>query len=268
MDLNYTSQELAFRDKVHDFLQAKLPKDLQAKVLNHKRLKKEDHVRWHKIVAAKGWAGASWPVQYGGPGWSPVQQHIWEVENGRAGSPGILPFDVNTVGPVIIAFGNEAQKRYYLPRILSCDDWWCHGYSELGSDPELASLKMCSERHGDHYFVNSQKTWTTLAQHADMILVWCAPILRRARRGWSCSKYLFGHERSNIAAAGRSKRELLFLKYLASEQDCNGQPLLDDPVFAAKVARFEMELMALEVTVPRVISQESGRRAASFINHH
>ena len=73
------------------------------------------------------------------------------------------------VAPVIMAFGSEAQKARYLPRILSCEDWWCQGYSEPGAGSDLASLKTTAERQGDHYIVNGQKTWTTLAQHADMI---------------------------------------------------------------------------------------------------
>jgi alkylation response protein AidB-like acyl-CoA dehydrogenase len=167
MDLNYTAEDLAFRDTVRAFLEANLPKDLQNKVLSHKRLSKEDFVRWHKIVAKQGWVGTGWPVEYGGTGWTPVQRHIWEEECARAGTPAILPFGVNMVAPVIMAFGNEAQKRYYLPRILNCDDWWCQGYSEPGSGSDLASLKTRAERQGDHYIVNGQKTWTTQGQYAD-----------------------------------------------------------------------------------------------------
>ncbi|HJW57730.1 MAG TPA: acyl-CoA dehydrogenase family protein, partial [Burkholderiaceae bacterium] len=146
MDLHYTADDLAFRDKVHAYLDANLPQDLQHKMLNHKRLTKGDYVRWHKIVARQGWVGAGWPVEYGGTGWSAVQRHIWEEECARAGTPPILPFGVAMVGPVIMAFGNEAQKRYYLPRILNCDDWWCQGYSEPGSGSDLASLKTRAER--------------------------------------------------------------------------------------------------------------------------
>jgi alkylation response protein AidB-like acyl-CoA dehydrogenase len=167
--LNYTADDLSFRDMVRAYLDANLPQDLQHKVLNHKRLVKEDFVRWHRIVARQGWVGTGWPVQYGGTGWSAVQRHIWEEECARAGTPRIMPFGVHMVAPVIMAFGNDAQKRYYLPRILNCDDWWCQGYSEPGAGSDLASLKTRAERQGDHYIVNGQKTWTTLAQHADMI---------------------------------------------------------------------------------------------------
>ena len=310
MDLNYAPAELAFRDTVRAWLQANLPADLQHKVLNHKRLNKADFVRWHKIVAAQGWVAPNWPVEHGGTGWSKAEQHIWEEECARAGTPAIMPFGVNMVAPVIIAFGNDAQKRHYLPRILSCEDWWCQGYSEPGSGSDLASLKTRAERDGEHYVVNGQKTWTTLAQHADMMFclvrtdngvrkqegisfllidmktpgitvrpiitldedhevnevffdkvrVSVANLIGEENKGWTYAKYLLGHERTGIAAVGRSKRELVFVKRIAGEQHKNGKPLVDDPLFATKLAALEIELMALELTVLRVISQEGKRR--------
>jgi len=311
MDLNYAPEDLAFRDRVRAWIDANLPKDLQHKVLNHRRLKRDDFVRWHRIVHQQGWVAPNWPVEHGGTGWSKVQQHLWEEECARAGTPPILAFGANMVGPVIIAFGNEAQKRYYLPRILSCEDWWCQGYSEPGSASDLASLKTRAERNGDHYIVNGQKTWTTLAQHADMMFclvrtdtgarkqegisfllidmktpgITVRPIITldedhevnevffdnvrvpvqnlvgEENRGWTYAKYLLGHERTNIAAVGRSKRELMFIKRLALRMQKGGRPLIEDPVYAHKVAALEMDLMALEVTVLRVIYQEAKQRA-------
>jgi len=309
MDLNYTAEDLAFRDEVRTYLEANLPQDLQQKVLNHKRLSREDFVRWHKILAKQGWVATGWPAEYGGTGWTATQRHIFEEECARAGTPAILPFGVNMVAPVIMAFGNQTQKDYYLPRILSCEDWWCQGYSEPGSGSDLASLKTRAEREGDHYIVNGQKTWTTLAQHADMIFclvrtdtgvrkqegisfllidmktpgITVRPIIMldeehevnevffdnvkvpvenligEENKGWTYAKYLLGHERTNIAAVGRAKRELQFLKRIAAKHQKNGLPLIDDAVYASKVASLEVELMALEITVLRVISQDSGR---------
>ncbi len=310
MDLNYTADDLAFRDTVRTYLEANLPADLQQKVLNHKRLSKEDFVRWHKILAKQGWVGSGWPVEYGGTGWSAVQRHIWEEECASAGTPTIMPFGVNMVAPVIMAFGNDAQKKHYLPRILNCDDWWCQGYSEPGSGSDLASLKCRADREGDFYIVNGQKTWTTLGQHADMIFclvrtdsggrkqegisfllidmhtpgitvrpiimldedhevneVWfdnvkvpVQNLIGEENKGWTYAKYLLGHERTNIAAVGRAKREMEFLKRIASQQQKNGKPLIEDPLFSAKVATLEIEIMALEVTVLRVISMDNAKR--------
>lgn len=125
MDLNYSAADDAFRQEVRGWLEAELPKDIQDKVLNHRRLNRDDFVRWHKALAAKGWSVPHWPVEWGGTGWSPIQKHIWDEECARIGAPGVLPFGVSMVAPVIMKYGNEAQKCYYLPRILDCTDWWC-----------------------------------------------------------------------------------------------------------------------------------------------
>ncbi|QVL44100.1 MAG: acyl-CoA dehydrogenase family protein [Alcanivorax sp.] len=169
MDINYTAEERAFRDEVRTFLNEKLPKDISSKVKEHKRLGKEDTIRWQKILNAQGWLALHWPKEYGGTGWSPIQKHIFEEECAEAGAPTVLPFGVNMVAPVIIKFGTQEQKDYYLPRILRSDDWWCQGYSEPGAGSDLAGLKTRAVRDGDHYIVNGQKTWTTLGQHANMI---------------------------------------------------------------------------------------------------
>jgi alkylation response protein AidB-like acyl-CoA dehydrogenase len=305
MDLDYTEEDRAFRDQVRAFLDQQLPSELQHKVRSHLRLSKEDYVRWHKILYKQGWVAPGWPREHGGPGWTAVQRHIFEEECAAAGAPQVLPFGVNMVAPVIMAFGSQAQKDHYLPRILSCEDWWCQGYSEPGAGSDLAALKTSAVRDGDHYIVNGQKTWTTLAQHANMIfcLVRTDPAVRKQEgisfllvdmhspgvtvrpiimldedhevnevffdnvrvpvanlvgeenKGWTYAKYLLGHERTGIAAVGRSRRELAFLKRLANREQKNGKPLLEDPLFAAKVAALEIELMALEMTVLRVLAK-------------
>ena len=169
MNMNYTAEELAFRDEVRAFLDEKLPADIAAKVKGFRRLSKEDHQRWQKILCEQGWYATHWPAEYGGVEWTPVQKHIWDEESCRYGVPRSIPFGVNMVAPVIIKFGSEEQKQTYLPRILSGEDWWCQGYSEPGAGSDLASLKTRAVRDGDHYIVNGQKTWTTLGQHANMI---------------------------------------------------------------------------------------------------
>ena len=169
MDINYTAEERAFRDEVRTFLNDKLPKDISSKVKEHKRLGKEDTIRWQKILNEQGWLALHWPKEHGGTGWSPIKKHIFEEECAEAGAPTVLPFGVNMVAPVIIKFGTQEQKDYYLPRILRSDDWWCQGYSEPGAGSDLAGLKTRAVRDGDHYIVNGQKTWTTLGQHANMI---------------------------------------------------------------------------------------------------
>ncbi|HXP77500.1 MAG TPA: pimeloyl-CoA dehydrogenase large subunit [Stellaceae bacterium] len=169
MDLRFTPEEIAFRNDVRGFFRAALPPEIRRKMVEGRHLGKQDIVRWQRILNDKGWAVPHWPVEWGGTGWSSTQQYVFQEEMQQAPAPQPLPFGVNMVGPVIIAFGSEAQKHHYLPRIRGIEDWWCQGFSEPGSGSDLASLKTSAKRVGDHYIVNGQKTWTTLAQHADMI---------------------------------------------------------------------------------------------------
>jgi pimeloyl-CoA dehydrogenase large subunit len=169
MDLRFTSEELAFRDEVRNFCSEKLPASIRAKLVEGRRLAKDDIVTWQRILNDKGWAVANWPVEWGGTGWTPVQQYLFQEELQLAPAPQPLAFGVTMVGPVLIAFGSEAQKQRFLPRIANLDDWWCQGFSEPGAGSDLASLRTSAKRDGDHWIVNGQKTWTTLAQHADWI---------------------------------------------------------------------------------------------------
>ncbi|MXN66347.1 pimeloyl-CoA dehydrogenase large subunit [Stappia sp. GBMRC 2046] len=169
MDLNFTPEEATFRDEVRAFLKAELPGELSDKVLSGHTLSKEDMERWHAILNGRGWLASTWPTEFGGTGWSPVEKHIFEEECCLAGAPRIVPFGLHMLGPVLIRFGSKAQKAHYLPRILDGSDWWCQGYSEPGAGSDLASLRTSAVRDGDHYVINGQKTWTTLGQHANRI---------------------------------------------------------------------------------------------------
>tara|TARA_X000000950_G_scaffold26878_2_gene28881 strand:- start:742 stop:1917 length:1176 start_codon:yes stop_codon:yes gene_type:complete len=169
MDINFSDADNQFRQEVKDYLDNKYPKHVKEKQNNGEQLTKQDMIDYHKSLYEQGWAGYNWPVEYGGTGWSPTQIYIFQEELGYANTPTILPFGLNMVGPVIYTFGNEEQKKKFLPDILEFNTWWCQGYSEPGSGSDLASLKTKAVRDGDHYIVNGSKTWTTLAQNADWI---------------------------------------------------------------------------------------------------
>ncbi len=312
MDLNFTAEELAFRDEVRTFLENELPADISAKVKGGQPVGAQDYVRWQKILHKRGWGGPGWPTQFGGPGWGPVEMHIFDEEAAAAGAPRMVPFGLKMVAPVIMAFGSPEQQKRFLPRILSADDWWCQGYSEPGAGSDLASLKTRAERQGDHYIVNGQKTWTTLGQYADWIFclvrtdpnapkrqqgisfllidmktpgitvrpiitmdgahevneVWFENVkvpvenlVGEENKGWTYAKFLLGHERTNIAGVGAAKRELKRLKKIARQETKNGKPLIEDPLFSAKIAQVEVDLMALEITNLRALSAEAEKRA-------
>ncbi len=169
MNLLFSPKDEEFRASVREFAKKNMLPDTSKRVGNGLRIHKEDILNWQKILYKKGWGAVSWPAQFGGPGWNATQQYIFEEETSAANAPIQLPFGLKMVGPVIMAFGNKTQQDYYLPRIISGQDWWCQGYSEPGSGSDLASLKTKAVDHGDHYVVNGQKTWTTMAQYADMI---------------------------------------------------------------------------------------------------
>jgi alkylation response protein AidB-like acyl-CoA dehydrogenase len=173
MDINFSKEDIAFRDEVRDWLANDYPKHVKEKTDSGITISKQDLVDFHKALSNKGWMGYNWPTEYGGTGWSASKLYIFNKELGLAGCPPILPFGVGMVGPVIYTFGNDEQKETFLPDILNFNTWWCQGYSEPGSGSDLASLKTKAVKRNDldeeYYVVNGAKTWTTLAQNADWI---------------------------------------------------------------------------------------------------
>src|SRR5574343_265097 len=274
MDLNFTPQEEAFRAEVQRFLNDEVPARLKEKGDAGKRFTKADFEEWHALLNKKGWLASGWPVEYGGTGWNPVEKFIFDNECALAHTPRIQPFGVAMVAPVIIKYGNEAQKRYWLPRILNGQDWWCQGYSEPGAGSDLASLKTSAVRDGDHYIVNGQKTWTTLGQHANMIF--CLVRTDREAKPQQGISFLLidmatpgieirpiithdgEHEINNIAGVGHSVAVLDRLKHLASRVMKNGKPLDQDPLFAARLAKVEIDLENMKTTNLRVIAAVAG----------
>ena len=306
MDLQFTAEELAFRQEVRDWVRAHLPADIASKVRQAQRLSKDDLQRWAKILGAKGWHGWAWPKQFGGPGWNAVQRHLFEEECALAGAPRVAPFGPVMVAPVIMAFGSPEQQQRFLPGIMSGEVWWSQGYSEPGSGSDLASLKCRAERQGDKFIVNGQKTWTTLGQYGDWIFclvrtstegkpqtgisfllidmkspgvtvkpiitldgehevneVWfdnvevpAENLIGEENKGWTYAKHLLAHERTNIADVNRAKRELERLKRIATAEG-----LMDDQRFRDQIALCEVDVVALEMMVLRVLSGErSGKQ--------
>ena len=307
MDLQFTPDERAFRAEIRAWVAENLPKEISHKVHHALHLTREDLQRWARILGRRGWLGAAWPRQFGGPGWSAVQKHLFEEECALAGAPRIVPFGPVMVAPVIMAFGSPEQQRRFLPGIASGDVWWSQGYSEPGSGSDLASVKTRAERRGDKYIVNGQKTWTTLGQYGEWIFclvrtsnegkpqtgisfllvdmkspgVSVKPIVLldgepevnevffdnvevpaenlvgEENKGWTYAKHLLAHERTNIADVTRSKRELERLKRIA-----RAEGLWDDPRFRDRIALLEVDIVALEMLVLRVLSAEkSGKQS-------
>ena len=171
MDLNLTAEEAAFRDEVRAFIARELSPETREKMILGREIGKKDIVDWQRKLNARGWAVPNWPVEYGGQGWSPMQEYLFQTEIEQAPAPASLPFNTSMVGPVIATFGSPEQKAKFLPATANLDIWWCQGFSEPGAGSDLAGLKTTARREGDFYIVNGQKTWTTMAQYADWIFM-------------------------------------------------------------------------------------------------
>ncbi|MFM2271090.1 MAG: hypothetical protein RL702_155 [Pseudomonadota bacterium] len=157
----------AFRQEVRDFLRDNIPADLTERVREDFDLTREDMQRWNAILHKQGWSVPNWPVEFGGPGWSPIQRHIFAEECGRADAPAISGFGHALVGPIIYTFGSDYLKERYLPGIRSGEEFWCQGFSEPNAGSDLLALTTRATDCGDHWLVEGRKIWTTLAHYAD-----------------------------------------------------------------------------------------------------
>jgi alkylation response protein AidB-like acyl-CoA dehydrogenase len=305
MDLSFQPEHLRFREEVRDFIRTAMPPHLAEKAAVDGNFSHHESMEWHKILHHKGWIAPHWPVEVGGPGLDVTRRFILTEELELAGAPQLSPFGLAMVGPLIIQFGNEAQKRRFLPKILSGEEVWCQGYSEPNAGSDLASLKTRAEDDGHgNFVVTGQKTWTTYAQYADWIFLlvrtdatakkqsgisfllcdmktpgvtvkpflttggtpaFCETFFEGAvvpkenlvgplNGGWTMAKALLGHERTLIAAVGQSARAIRRVKRIAAATLAHGRPLLDDPVFRAKIARLEIRHRALQMANYRTIA--------------
>ncbi|QEZ46230.1 acyl-CoA dehydrogenase family protein [Cupriavidus oxalaticus] len=169
MDMDISAEEQQFRREVREFALANLPQTVRDKVLFGEKLEKAEYVDWQQRLYRQGWIAPSWPVEYGGTGWSLSKRRVFHHELALCCAPETISFGVTMIGPVLYTFGSGAQKAKYLPGILRSETWWCQGFSEPNAGSDLASLKTRAHDRGDHYVVSGQKTWTTHGRHADMM---------------------------------------------------------------------------------------------------
>ena len=173
MDLTISKQYQDFRDEVRDFLAQHLTPEIReaGRLATSVFSDADTAMAWQKILHDKGWVAPHWPKAYGGTGWDIVERSIFAEECLKAEAPLLIPMGLQMCGPCIIGYGTQEQKDYYLPRILSGEDFWCQGYSEPNSGSDLASLQTFAESDGDDYVINGTKIWTTYAHHANKIFM-------------------------------------------------------------------------------------------------
>lgn len=318
MQLGLDAEERAFRDDLRAFFATSVSPGFRSRLRAGLRLDPEEIVAWQKLLAAKGWGAPTWPVEFGGCGWSPTQIYLFELEAARADAPIQFHQGLELIGPIIFTFGTAEQKAYYLPRIISGEDWWCQGYTEPGAGSDLASLQTRAVRDGDHYVVNGQKMWTSYAHVAtqmfclvrtssgtqrqaglsmllvdmtspgltvrpietmdekrhsnevflDDVHVPAANLVGEEGGGWSLGKVLLDRERSfGAASALRLSQHLRGLKAAAAERCIGTVRVIDDPLFLSRLSQIEIETMAVEVMVMRLMAdaasgKDSGPRAS------
>jgi alkylation response protein AidB-like acyl-CoA dehydrogenase len=313
MDIEWTTEELAFRDQVRAFFKAQLPDSIRTAGQRMTSVY-SDHtaaMQWQRILYQQGWAAPAWPVRYGGCDWSVAQHYLFARERAIAGAPPLSPMGIQMCAPALIAFGTEEQKNFFLPKMLSGQHLWCQGYSEPGSGSDLASLQMSAIQDGEDFICNGSKIWTTHADLADWIFclvrtsverkpqlgitfllidmrtpgITVQPIVSPAGehiqnqvffsevrvakanvvgaigQGWSVAKYLLEFERGGVAYAPELQTRLDELRAFASSAPGEStDTLLDDPLFAARIADVSIKVAALEIFELRIMSALSAGR--------
>ena len=307
MRLSFTPEDEAFRQDVRTFVRTQLPAGIKKKVELGLRLEHADYVNWFNRLEARGWLTPGWPVEHGGPGWTPLQRYLFDEETLLGGAPRIIASGIQMLGPVLITYGTPEQKARYLPDIRASRTWWAQGFSEPGAGSDLASLRTSAvlAPDGQSFVVSGHKVWTSYATWCSMMFalvrtdpaaakpqegisfllidmtspgVTVRPIrmleggtdlnevfldqvrvprenlVGELHKGWGHGKFLLGHERTGIAGIGSCKQQLSRARQLAARQG-----LQDDALLQARLAQFEVELMALEVTALRLLG--AGQRS-------
>lgn len=301
-----TMSDDEFRQMVRDFIKETLPPEMAARWKKMYHPYKPDVVWWTGKLNERGWSVPGWPVEYGGPGWTVSQRHIFEEEVFLAGCPAISPQGLTLVGPVICHHGTQAQKDYHLPRIRSGEIMWAQGFSEPNAGSDLAALQCRAIREGDEYVVNGQKIWTSEAHYSEWVFmlvrtstegkkqagisfmlidlstpgITIRPIISidgghelnevffdnvrvpaenlvgEENMGWTYAKELLAEERTFSAEVKRHKGQLARIKAIARETKIRGRPLIEDPHFQRRLAQLEIEVLAHEATLWRVVAEE------------
>jgi alkylation response protein AidB-like acyl-CoA dehydrogenase len=296
-----SEEDLAFQTQIRGTIERAYRPELRAKNAVQAGIYAEPELarEWAKILYGLGWSAPAWPTQYGGTGWTWRQREIFQRECSRADTPLIPGMGLNLCGPVIMRYGTEEQKAFFLPRILSGEHYWAQGYSEPQAGSDLASVQMRAVRDGDDYVLNGSKIWTTHGHAANWIFLLVrtrtegkrqqgitflvspmdapgitvrpiismsgehevnqiffddvrVPVANRLgeeNEGWTVAKYLLEFERgAGVIGASLMAGLDIIKRVSASEPGGDGRPLSEDAIFQQRVAKLEIDLMAVDWT--------------------
>jgi alkylation response protein AidB-like acyl-CoA dehydrogenase len=311
MRFEFSADDEAFRLEVRAFFREHLPRDLARRFhIGAHPPPRSDVRRFQALLHSRGWGAPHWPEEWGGTGWSPLRKHLFMQELYNADGLDYGWQGLHMVAPVLIAFGSEAQKRRYLPPMISGDEFWAQGFSEPGAGSDLANLRTEAVLDGDEWIVNGQKIWTSDAAMSEwgfflvrtdatvkpqrgisfLLIKLDTPgitirpivsieggtglnevflenvrvprdsLVGEAGMGWTYAKYLLEKERTTSAFLYSNKCELEKARAIAQRETVGGVPLIATPAFAARLARVEVDVLALEYSVLRVLSNEKNRQ--------
>jgi len=305
MILDLAPEDREFQQEVRDFFENSIPEDWKKTVRAGLRLSPENLIAYQRRLAERGWGAPTWPTEYGGPGWTPQQLHIFWSEASAADAPAQFHQGLELIGPIIFTYGSQAQKDFYLPRIIGGEDWWCQGYSEPGAGSDLAALRTRADRDGNEYVVNGHKMWTSYAHVADRMFILArtstegrrqqgislmlvdmdtpgirispihtldekhhtnevflddvripaANVVGEEGMGWNYGKVLLDRERMVAAATAMFLPQTLrAVREAATRRKTAHGLLIDKPEFKARLAQVEIEAMAVQAMVLRLMA--------------
>jgi alkylation response protein AidB-like acyl-CoA dehydrogenase len=311
MDLNWSAEDINFREEVRAFLDANLTDEIRAagRLMTSVYADHRIQLDWQRILHARGWAAPAWPKEYGGAGWGVLQRYIYTRERVAAGAPPVSPMGIQMCGPAIIGHGTDEQKAYFLPRMLTGEHFWCQGYSEPNAGSDLAALQMRAVEDGEDLVCDGSKIWSTHAGVAnwvfclvrtakldrpqkgitfvlidmatpgitvrpivslsgehiqaeiffDDVRVPKANVIGRMGDGWTVAKYLLEFERGGVAYAPELHAKLDMIESAAAETPGDvASRLMNDPLFAHRLAAVRARISALEIYEFRMMSDAPG----------
>src|SRR6266540_2522412 len=257
MDFDFTPEQQRFRAEARAWLAENVPADLKGKGFAASRASREevDRLReWQRTLHKAGYVGLDWPAEYGGRGTSIMEQIILYEEMSRAEAPQpVNRGGISMLGPTLMSHGTQVQKARHLGKILNAEELWCQGFSEPNAGSDLANLQTRAVVDGDHYVINGQKVWTSMAHVSE----WGFFLVRKVNEGWGVAITTLAHERDVLTMIRHINLRIALerLIELSKRTMRNGQPASKDPVLRQKIANLQVGERCLQLNGYRSLTR-------------